>query len=79
MSREAFRKSLAAELGIAPDEAEALVAADRHPYSCSCAECLRWWALMGPDPDSPDGDGYGPFTEAEVVAEKARMEEARGP
>ena len=46
-------------------------AASDHSYHCKCANCLEWWALMGPDGGDP-GD-YGPFSTHEVNTAQVRL------
>ena len=58
-----------------PIVSEEFTVAINHPYQCRCSACLAWWAQVGPEPDKvfiPEDD-YGPFTEAEVEAEIARL------
>lgn len=40
--------------------------ATEHPGTCRCELCLQWWATISPNDDGK----YGPFTKAEVSAEK---------
>ena len=58
------------ELGLTQAEIDELLDADSHQYNCRCEKCLRWWARMGSDPDA---QSYGPFTDAEVHAERERL------
>ena len=61
-------------------EDEAIAVLDRasdHHYQCRCDDCLTWWALCGPDGDTP-GD-YGPFTKAEVNARQREIGEEETP
>lgn len=53
-----------------PVISEKFTAVSNHVYQCRCDICLIWWAQVGPEPDE---DNYGPFTEAEVEAEIARL------
>lgn len=61
-----FMKTFAAVLDIDPK----FVDASNHPGECKCDVCLEWWARM---PDPEPGDGYGPFTEAQVKAKRLEI------
>lgn len=54
----AFVNALADALGIPMSFRQAT----NHPYTCTCIQCLDWWATVGPE-DDPDAPGsFGPFS-----------------
>lgn len=69
---ESQKAALASALGIPSDERAVLDAGSNHPGRCTCALCLRWWVLMGPEDGEPHEGNYGPFTRQQVIDEAVR-------
>jgi hypothetical protein len=63
-------KDLFAEaMGITEENKKILDMGSEHPLNCRCNTCLRWWIMVGPDPDTKK---YGPFTNEEIESFQRR-------